>query len=51
MVVRVTGTVFELEDGRVNQHPIVLEDVPTIDFSAGAPRFNGEGNAVPLCIP
>ena len=29
-VVRVTKTEFELEDGRVYDHPIELEDVPFV---------------------
>lgn len=34
-VVRVTKTEFELEDGRVYDHPIELEDVPSLeDFQA-----------------
>lgn len=30
-VVRVTKTEFELEDGRVYDHPIELEDVPSLE--------------------
>ena len=30
-VVRVTKTEFELEDGRVYDHPIELDEVPTIE--------------------
>lgn len=30
-VVRVTKTEFELEDGRVYDHPVELEEVPTVD--------------------
>jgi len=30
MVIRVTKTEFELEDGRVYQHPVALDDVPTV---------------------
>lgn len=34
-VVRVTKTEFELEDGRVYDHPIELEDIPSLeDFQA-----------------
>ena len=29
-VVRVTKTEFELEDGRIYEHPIELEEVPTV---------------------
>jgi len=35
MVVRVTETEFELEDGRIYQHLIVLDDVPTIEEFRG----------------
>lgn len=31
MVVRVTKTEFELDDGRIFQHPVELDDVPTIE--------------------
>lgn len=31
MVVRVTSTEFELNDGRVFEHPIPLEEVPTLE--------------------
>jgi len=31
MVVRVTETEFEIEDGRVYQHPVPLDDVPTVE--------------------
>ena len=31
MVVRVTRTEFELDDGRVYQHPVVLDNVPTVE--------------------
>ena len=31
MVVRVTETEFELEDGRIYPHPITLDDVPTVE--------------------
>jgi len=31
MVVRVTETEFELEGGRVYPHPVVLDDVPTVE--------------------
>jgi hypothetical protein len=30
-VVRVTKTEFELEDGRVYDHPVELEDVPSLE--------------------
>lgn len=30
-IVRVTKTEFELEDGRVYDHPIELEDVPSLE--------------------
>ncbi len=30
-VVRVTKTEFELEDGRVYQHPVELDYVPTVE--------------------
>ena len=30
-VVRVTHTEFELEDRRVYQHPVELDDVPTVE--------------------
>ena len=30
-VVRVTKTEFELEDGRVYEHPVELNEVPTIE--------------------
>ena len=34
-VVKVTKTEFELEDGRVYEHPVELDEVPTIaDFQA-----------------
>jgi len=34
-VVRVTKTEFELEDGRVYEHPVELDSVPSIeDFQA-----------------
>ena len=35
MVVRVTKTEFELEDGCVYPHPIVLDDVPTVEEFQG----------------
>ena len=35
MVVRVTETEFELEDGRVYPHLIVLDDVPTVEEFQG----------------
>ena len=31
MGVSVTETEFELEDGRVYPHPVVLDDVPTVE--------------------
>lgn len=31
MVVRVTKTEFELDDGRIFPHPVELDDVPTIE--------------------
>jgi len=31
MVVRVTNTEFELDDGRVFPHPVELDDVPTVE--------------------
>ena len=31
MIVRVTKTEFELDDGRIFPHPVELEDVPTVD--------------------
>ena len=31
MVTRVTKTEFELDDGRVYQHPFELDEVPTIE--------------------
>lgn len=31
MVVRVTKTEFELDYGRIFQHPVELDDVPTIE--------------------
>jgi len=31
MVVRVTETEFELEDGRIYQHPITFDDIPTVE--------------------
>jgi hypothetical protein len=30
-VVRITKTEFELEDGRVYDHPVELDEVPTIE--------------------
>ncbi len=30
-VVRVTKTEFELEDGRVYDHPVELEDIPSLE--------------------
>ena len=34
-VVRVTKTEFELEDGNIYEHPVELDEVPTIaDFQA-----------------
>jgi len=30
-VVRVTKTEFELEDGRIYEHPVDLDEVPTIE--------------------
>ena len=30
-VVRVTKTEFELEDGRVYEHPVELDEVPTVE--------------------
>ena len=34
-VVRVTKTEFELEDGRVYEHPVELDEVPSLeDFQA-----------------
>ena len=30
-VVKVTKTEFELEDGRVYEHPIELEEIPTLE--------------------
>lgn len=43
-VVRVTKTEFELEDGRVYEHPIELEEVPSIEefqkiYDSWANRF------------
>lgn len=32
MVVRATKTEFELDDGRIFQHPVELDDVPTIVY-------------------
>ncbi len=31
MVIRVTKTEFELDDGRIYQHPFELDEVPTIE--------------------
>jgi hypothetical protein len=31
MIIRVTKTEFELDDGRIFQHPVELDDVPTIE--------------------
>lgn len=31
MVVRVTKTEFELDDGRIFPHPVELDDVPTVE--------------------
>lgn len=31
MIIRVTKTEFELDDGRIFQHPVELNDVPTIE--------------------
>ena len=31
MVVRVTKTEFELDDGRVFPHPVELDEVPTVE--------------------
>lgn len=31
MIIRVTRTEFEIEDGRVYPHPVVLDDVPTVE--------------------
>ncbi|MFA7144851.1 MAG: hypothetical protein WC088_06280 [Candidatus Izemoplasmatales bacterium] len=31
MIVRITKTEFELDDGRIFHHPIELDDVPTIE--------------------
>lgn len=30
-VIRVTKTEFELEDGRVYDHPVELEDIPSLE--------------------
>lgn len=30
-VIRVTETEFELEDGRIYEHPVELEEVPTVE--------------------
>ena len=30
-VVKVTKTEFELEDGRVYEHPVELEEIPTLE--------------------
>ena len=30
-VVRVTKTEFELEDGRVYEHPVDLDEIPTVE--------------------
>ena len=30
-VIRITKEEFELEDGRVYEHPVILEDVPTLE--------------------
>lgn len=35
MVVRVTKSEFELEDGRVYPHPMILDDVPTVEEFQG----------------
>ena len=35
MVIRVTETEFELEDGRIYQHPVALDDVPTVEEFQG----------------
>jgi len=34
-VVRVTKTEFELEDGRVYDHPVELEDIPSLEDFQG----------------
>jgi hypothetical protein len=31
MIIRATKTEFELDDGRIFQHPVELDDVPTIE--------------------
>ena len=57
MGVSVTETEFELEDGRVYPHPVVLDDVPTVEefqsiydpwFAVFNQEFAGEVDARPM---